>query len=208
MKRHYITTKDDLFDPQLVRCVWDDELEGKQCFVSDFLGELRVAVNNSSDEKLYDLTGESDAANYPFTTGDGHYFRYAYYDPYYGMKLAYLKGARIQYINRHLENDDWHDCTGPCWDTDTYDFRVRPEPKPAWRPFGSVREMLGALDPEGSKRCIWLAMKQYPETELLVTGLDYEDNTVQVEGTWYTMQDLLDRFWVEDGPVGIKEGEE
>ena len=209
MKGHYITAKDDLFDPQLVRCVWDDELEGKQCFVADYLDGLRDAVNNSEDEKLHDLNNGSAVTNYPFNTDDGYYFRYAYYDPYYEVKLKFLDGAQIQYINKHLENDVWHDCDAPCWDTDIYGFRVKPEPKPAWRPFETVGEMLSKLeDSECGKHCIWLAMKQYPETELLVTGLDYEDNTVQVEGTWYTMQDLLDRFWVEDGPVGVKEGEE
>ena len=216
MKNHYIETRDDLYDPQLVRCVWDDELDGRRCFTSDSLDDLMALVRSGNTSDMLVLRASDDGwDNYPFCIEDEaaeskecYHRRYAYYDPYYEMKLAYLDGAQIQCINRRLQDDDWHDGDAPCWDVDMYDFRIKPEPKTAWRPFQSAREMLDMLDPEGSMRGIWLAMKQYPDREYLVTGVDYSDDTVLAHDNWYTMQDLFDRFWVNDGPVGIKEGEE
>ena len=211
MNNHYIETKDDLFDPQLVRCVWDDALDGMRCFAADHLDDLRELVRSGNESRRLTLQKtEPDEVwtDYPFRTEEGPRLRYAYYDPYYGMKLAYLNGAQIQYINRRLDDDDWQDCSGPCWNTDEYDYRVRPEPEPEWRPFESVREMLDTLDPEGNMHGIWLAIKRYPETELLVTGLDCSDNTVKVEDDWYTMQELFEGYLVNDGPVGIKETKE
>lgn len=206
MKNHWIRTRDDLFDPQLVRCVWDEELQGKRCFAADSLGELMDAVNSSRDDCLYGIVGRSATCDYPFLAKDGIFMRYAYYDPYYEMKLAYLNGAQIQY--RNLEDNKWHSCTGPCWDTDTYEFRVEPEPKYEWRPFKDLSEMFGTLDPEGSEHGIWLSNKTHPNMSLLVHGVDHDDNTVLIGSGWYTMQELFEEYLLNGGPVGIKETKE
>ena len=211
MKRHYIENMDDLFDPQLVRCVWDDALEGMRCFASDSLCGLRESVCSGNESRRLTLkAAEPDEmwTDYPFSTDEGPHLRYAYFDPYYRTKLAYLNGAQIQYINRTLKNDVWHNCDGPCWDVDVYDFRVKPEPESEWRRFESVREMLDTLDPEGSMHGIWLARKKYPERSFLVTGVGYEDATVLVDGSWHSMPELFDEWLVNDGPVGIKEMKE
>ena len=208
MNNHYITTKDDLFDPQLVRCVWDDGLDGMRCFAADSLCGLMEHVRSGDQSRRLTLRAtEPDEVwtDYPFRTEEGPRLRYAYYDPYYGMKLEYLGGAQIQFINRRLKDDDWHDCDAPCWDTDTYDFRVKPEPEPAWRPFRDLNEMIRWCD---SWRGIWLENKDNPEARMLVTGLDFGDGYVEVGRSWYTLENLFDKFTWAGNPVGVKETEE
>lgn len=51
---------------------------------------------------------------------------------------AYVEGKTIQYTNAEME--DWIDIESPDWDWDSYDYRVKPEPK--YRPFANAEECL------------------------------------------------------------------
>lgn len=49
---------------------------------------------------------------------------------------AYVEGKQIQYVDS--ETEDWADIESPIWNWDTYDYRVKPEPK--YRPFKNADE--------------------------------------------------------------------
>lgn len=49
---------------------------------------------------------------------------------------AYVEGKQIQYVDS--ETEDWADIESPIWNWDTYDYRVKPEPK--CRPFKNADE--------------------------------------------------------------------
>lgn len=49
---------------------------------------------------------------------------------------AYVEGKQIQYVDS--ETEDWADIESPIWNWDTYDYRIKPEPK--YRPFNDADE--------------------------------------------------------------------
>lgn len=49
---------------------------------------------------------------------------------------AYVEGKQIQYVDS--ETEDWADIESPIWNWDTYDYRIKPEPK--YRPFKNADE--------------------------------------------------------------------
>ena len=49
---------------------------------------------------------------------------------------AYVEGKQIQYVDS--ETEDWADIESPIWNWDTYDYRIKPEPK--YRPFKDADE--------------------------------------------------------------------
>ncbi len=49
---------------------------------------------------------------------------------------AYVEGKQIQYVDS--ETEDWADIESPIWNWDTYDYRIKPEPK--YRPFKNAEE--------------------------------------------------------------------
>lgn len=45
---------------------------------------------------------------------------------------AYKEGKTIQARHRDDEKTTWLQATEPCWDWETYDYRVKPEPRIVW----------------------------------------------------------------------------
>lgn len=106
----------ELFDKKFVYFMWDDELEGKKCFVSDDICSLKVCVENNTHAGIrYVIVSESDNESYPFAAGidEDHkeIFRFAYYDPNYEARVAFNNGKRIQFKS-HI-NNEWKDISSP-----------------------------------------------------------------------------------------------
>ena len=98
----------ELFDQKYVFILWDKELDGKKGFVAQNIASLRGQVNNSP--KLMVTLSSSDDDACPFTyyaddeiTCD---YQFAYYDPYYEVRRAYLEGKQLQFKDW---NDAWRD---------------------------------------------------------------------------------------------------
>ena len=99
----------EIFDKKFVRFMWDDELEGKECFVADEMGSLEKDVN-IADYRI-PILHYSGNRNRPFLAADGNTFRFAYYAPHYSIKKAFNEGKTIQF---KLPNGAWEDilCEG------------------------------------------------------------------------------------------------
>lgn len=115
-------TKDKLFDKKFVYFMWDDRLDGKDCFVSDDINELQQAVEAGIDADTVHRELTLRSIRYPFTTSNDSY-RFAYYDPNYSAKRAYNEGKQIQFLNTEGE---WLDCRNtPDWNDET-EYRIAP----------------------------------------------------------------------------------
>lgn len=114
------------FDKKFVHFMWSNKLKGKKCFVSDYIDDLVEKVVNSKTEPCEKVT-RSKNKSFPFQTSKNLYL-FAYYDPYYGLKLACEQGKIIQ-----VKNDftgEWVDknVDDIYWDfADQYEIRIKPE---------------------------------------------------------------------------------
>lgn len=115
----------EIFDKQFVYLEWNDILSGKRVFIGDTLGELRRKLYTG----LFDYV-EENKGDYPFTVSkDDINFAMCYYDPLYDVKLAWKNGKQIQYRYRGEDDDGWDDTNKPCWDNNTFEYRVKPASK-------------------------------------------------------------------------------
>lgn len=96
------------FDKKFVHFMWDDELEGKKCFVEDKIDELKLAVEEGNFNQ-FDNISNSTLVNAPFGA-ISNFWKFAYYDPYYDLKLAYEQGKTIQFHNYSGEWQDMYEC--------------------------------------------------------------------------------------------------
>lgn len=86
-----------LFNKDYVHFMWEDELEGKEGFFSDEIGELIYAVENGKG--IYGKVKETKEVEVcPFTLTKGEVYRFFYYDPNYDIKRAFTKGEQVMYI--------------------------------------------------------------------------------------------------------------
>ena len=113
--------KEQLFDKKYVHTIWKDELDGKTCFVADTIDALKHAVNAghaTANTKIYKLdknnnSGQCDLAPFlSFTVKSSVFYnissiwRFAYYDPNYELKKAFLLEHRqIQACLKDNETD-------------------------------------------------------------------------------------------------------
>lgn len=112
----------ELFNKKFVHCVWDDCLIGKEVFVADFMGDLMGYVEEG--EKRY-VVRESNSIDHPFQE-HVEQLRYAYYDPLYDIKRAYMQGKVVQYYD--WTDDTWKDIRGfePAWTMAPEHYRIKP----------------------------------------------------------------------------------
>lgn len=78
----------NLFNKKFVYFMWDDVLEGKECFVANNINAIINGVN--LNEKLYLK---------PMSKSEFDKWTFAYYDPLYELKTAYGKGKHVQIWN-------------------------------------------------------------------------------------------------------------
>ena len=124
----------ELFDEKFVHFMWDDELEGKACFVSDDIDTLREEVTKGISRDIVHEHRTNIPTSYPFET-IADYYRFAYYDPNYEVKKAYTEGKKIQY--KFPRGERWHDMSesaikdiasgGLRWFDGDCDYRIESE---------------------------------------------------------------------------------
>lgn len=74
----------DIFNKKYVRFIWEDELNGKECFVADDIDTLKELVN--SDKSItYEIEKNPDGIGFKGTV-DERTWNFAYYDPSYYIK--------------------------------------------------------------------------------------------------------------------------
>lgn len=96
------------YDKRFVHFEWTDELVGKKCFLGNNITELLGKVETSNPIHLFEVEKTPDPDR-PFQRARvqfREYYRFAYYDPNYEIKVAYLQGKVIQCKE---DNRGWFD---------------------------------------------------------------------------------------------------
>lgn len=203
------------FDKKYVHCVWDESLVGKLCVFADDIPCLRKHVEQCVDDYIgalqeppasaCDLDVSPEDLVFPFCMSDGTHYKFVYYDPNYMNKLAFENGKQIQY----LHCNEWFDMDNPVWN-DTTTYRVKPDkPEPEYRPYKDIDSFIyeyrNMCHIFGEPLVIWVKDINQ-DIMLMCDGLDRTDNTVRIEGEWWTMAQLLKGYTYLDGtPLGVKE---
>lgn len=115
----------EIFNKKYVHCMWDDILEGKECFVNDSIFGLMhdVCTNDISQKGKVTRNTNDDDGIFPFIN-DNLGYRFVYFDPNYETKRAYVAGKKIQF--QSFCDGMWYDCNSePEW-ADEYKYRVKP----------------------------------------------------------------------------------
>lgn len=114
----------NLFEQKFVLSEWNEKLEGKNVFVAN-------DMNDYLNDELWLVPckvrkGEENAFHgYNELCDDLGEFKYAYYDPNYNCKIAYLKGKVIQVFDETRLNSSWQDVSNPQWFEDCK-YRIKP----------------------------------------------------------------------------------
>lgn len=105
------------FEKQYVNFIWTDALEGKMVFFADCIQQLKQRVENNIIGHYAKVTkGE---ANLPFRIVDGQAsWQFAYYDPYYELKVAREQGKSEQ---------EWDEYTGDDFPDSPEHYRIKPD---------------------------------------------------------------------------------
>ena len=175
--------KKGLFDKKYVYFMWDDKLEGKDCFTADDMERLIEAVNNGysrhqvshtiynsnlGKEATYDL-------KMPFRNKDTcTVHQFAYYDPNYECKCAYAKGRPFQYKAR--DTGKWcywnYSFSSECSFSDDIEYRIPPkaeEPKAERMTYRELAEWLAKGN--GQSKTGYVAV-----TQIGYDSIDEKDN--------------------------------
>ena len=202
------------FEKEFVYCVWDKSLVGKLCVFADDIPHLRENVEQCVDAFISVLQEPTDMSKikiddltFPFFSGDDSCYKFVYYDPNYRCKLAFEQGKQIQYF----DGEEWLDVNEPEW-LDGTKYRVKPDeskPEPEYRPYKDIDAFIYEYrtkhDSFGEPLVIWLKDTEQ-DAMFMCDGFDRTDNTVRVEGEWWTMAELLKAYTYLDGaPLGVKE---
>lgn len=118
-----------LFDRKYLHCIWSEEIDGKECLISDNLSDLVKNVDNGKalDPDVIQARGRikrSDGVR--ITDINGIPWVYAYYDPNYSVKVAYNEGKQIQAKSKYHPMP-WADCKEQFVFDANYEYRVKPE---------------------------------------------------------------------------------
>ena len=116
-----------------------ENLIGRECFVSNSIRDLQYVVNHKCDSKIWKHVIMSITSNIatsqPFNCENGESYTFAYYDPLYDVKNAFLDGEKIQYKSKCLDWSDYDEIkeicnnsetffTLKCFDDEDLDFRI------------------------------------------------------------------------------------
>lgn len=195
----------ELYNKEFVYFDWDEKLDGKKVMVSDDIYKLKRYVN-SEEINTYEVSKSSDD-KYPFRVS-GTAFRFCYYDPYYELRKAYLKGKQIQFKGNI---DNWVDIAGiPLFNASPDEYRIKPESE--YVPFDTVQELIDAWDekypqnknrPEGTMPLIWVKSKQKNRVYLITDFLfdKYFNNDVGTEDSNLQLKELFEDYTFADGSI-------
>lgn len=80
-----------LFEEKYLHAVWNNELEGKDCYVENNIPDLikEITYNEYTSKVTYSKDNQ-----FPFSTSRSEY-RFAYYDPYLKFKKAQNEGKQL-----------------------------------------------------------------------------------------------------------------
>lgn len=113
------------FEKKFVHFMWNDELNGKKCFVSDYIDDLVEKVVKNKTESCKKVTCSKNKS-FPFQTCANIYV-FAYYDPYYELKVAEEQGKTIQYLVKVTGGERWEDVHEPIWNDMPDNYRIKPD---------------------------------------------------------------------------------
>lgn len=118
----------ELFDKKFVYFMWDDKLVGKQVFVSDYISDLKRKIDIGIGDYARIEVKKSDEEYHPFLVSSGDAFTFVYYDPLYDYKVAYSRGASIEY-RRKDSTTKWLPIisTSSIWNDECYEYRIKPK---------------------------------------------------------------------------------
>lgn len=179
-----------LFDRKYLHCMWSEKIDGKKCLLSDNLSDLIKDVNNGTafDPEVILACGHvkrSDGVH--IMAVDGTTWTYAYFDPNYECKVAYIKGMTVQV---RMADGHWEDNPYPRWcDNDEYRVKLEEPVKPKRMTYRQLAE--------------WLAKGNGQYTPLLnkcfiSSSMDYDcklDNDELIEG--YKIRYWCSDEWIE-----------
>jgi hypothetical protein len=196
----------ELFDKKFVHFMWDDELEGKECFVADDISTLKSDVSHKACSKRFGNV-KKGLLEYPFQIKSWNW-RFAYYDPNYEVKRAFNEGKKVQ-VKRIDCFADWIDCDEPIWSKECC-YRVKSEEK-TYRPYESPAEMIVDFIDRFKVNCppyceplIWLKGKATDKRSLVI-GFSPKDNKICVDGGRCDLLSLFTLYTYLDGsPVGME----
>lgn len=182
-----------LFDPQFVYFMWDNELEGKECFVSTGISTLIQYVNDDHVRyKVYRKVDTNEIMDGTYTC-----WNFAYYDPNYDCKKAFLMGEPIE----HKESGVWKPCQNPMW-IKGVKYRVAKNRKP----FGTVSELIefwesnyGNINrPKNTFPLIWVKFKTSNDISL-IQGYNEDIDAVYIHGDCIGLTTLFQLYTFLDG---------
>lgn len=198
----------ELFDKRFVHFMWDDELDGKKCFVADDISTLKSDVSREACSKRFG-TVKKGVLEYPFQMKSGNW-RFAYYDPNYEVKKAFNEGKKVQ-VKRIDSFADWVDCiVSPEW---CYDCEYRVKPGKRYRPYNNSDEMIADFIARFKVNCppyaeplIWVKGK-YAHPHFLIFAF-YETFIKFNDDKPFMFKELFDDYTYLDGsPVGMEVNE-
>lgn len=115
------------FEKQYVHFMWDSALEGKMVFLADFISDLQQRVENGDVYNYAKVVQGEDKLPFRKVISQSCW-KFAYYDPHYGLKCAYEQGKVIQHFD--TRNEVWVDATNKLdWTDNVKHYRVKPEEK-------------------------------------------------------------------------------
>jgi hypothetical protein len=198
-----------VFNQKFVHFMWDDSLEGKMGIVADNIDTLEQIVEYSGDIKKFALH-KSGSDRQPFFYGDGtDAWRFAYYDPLYEYKRAWLEGKKVQYMTTINVKNGWADITEDwAWSLDTQ-YRIKPAKD--LRPFKDIRELKdvwsykAGMSPDYAEPLIWVRWRGGNEHRL-VDAYNYGGgDELRICGDWVSLKQLFDKYEFIDGtPCGVE----
>lgn len=183
-----------LFDKRFVHFMWNDELEGKECFVADNINSLIERVEKGAS--IYKVRWSRDNGM-PFESDDLVRYRFAYYDENYSIKKAFNEGETIQY--QLVDGVSWAGINSKealeCRIAEGRTFRIKPKEDEKWIAY-LVRQTNGVCYLAACRVDRWeFVQKTYGAKTQLFIGT--EDEAVE----WYkTRQKFAEviKAW-EDG---------
>lgn len=108
---------------------------------------------------------------------------------------AYDDGKTVLY--RDKKEYDWYETHDPLWDWDTFDYRVKPDPK--LRPYKDAQELLQAQREHGMYIEIDKGHYVLPNN---ILGNEIE---VNYSKQLWRFSELVDKKWADGTPVGVME---
>ena len=207
----------EVFDKKYVYYLWDNELEGEKCLLSDNAFLLKEFVNNCNDLihqdsiVLCDNVTYSGENRYPFASKTSRY-SFCYYDPNIELKIAAKNGKRLQWSDDGKIWNDSPEFDCLVWDDNCF-WRIKSNVRPFHSGADLIQYYLGKVlgqnyvkDLSVEKPVIWVRYNDGTyNNDYMITGFDDED-TVLIDSHWVDMTELLEKYTFLNGmPCGVKE---